>query len=202
MKPSELWDDGRTEREFEECGLQCCTRTNDLGHRCGYVALPKGHPLFGKDWDACYDIAPELEVDGGITFANGTDDMWVLGWDAAHAWHRRDWSIASDTLRKRAEEHPELYVDFDWPGGSYMVDADMAEHETRRFARQLADGFYDFNHECDAMPEGVSFLKINGSCSSQFAICQSEKGVGLQQTTLYGFRFCPYCGEDMEGEGE
>lgn len=138
MKPSEFWGDDRTEREFEECGLQCCTRTNDLGHRCGYVALPKGHPLFGKDYDKCYNIAPDLEVDGGITFANGTDDMWILGWDAAHAWHRRDWSIASDDLRKIAEERPELYVVFDWFGGSYMVDADMAEAETRGFARQLA----------------------------------------------------------------
>ena len=139
MKPSEYWDDCRTEREFEESGLQCCTRTNDMGHRCGYVALPKGHPLFGKGWDACYDVAPELYVDGGITFASGTDDMWILGWDAAHAWHRRDWSIASDEIRKRAEERPELYVDLDWPGGSYMVDADTAEAETRGFARQLAE---------------------------------------------------------------
>ena len=106
MKPSKYWDDNRTEREFEESGLQCCTRKNDLGHRCGYVALPKGHPLFGKSGDACYYIAPDLDVDGGITFANGTDDMWILGWDAAHAWHRQDWSIASDTFRKRAEEYP------------------------------------------------------------------------------------------------
>jgi len=138
MKPSEFWDDNRTEREFEESGLQCCTRTVDLGHRCGYVALPKGHPLFGKGWDACYDVAPELDVDGGITFANGTDDMWILGWDAAHAWHRRDWSIASERLRERAQEHPELYFDFYMEDG-YMVDADMAEAETRRFARQLAE---------------------------------------------------------------
>lgn len=139
MKPSEFWDDNRTEREFEESGLQCCTRTQDMGHRCGYVALPKGHPLFGKDWDKCYDIAPELDVDGGITFANGTDDMWILGWDAAHSWHKRDWSIASERIRESAQKHPELYIDLDYPFGiSYMVDADMAEYETRKFARQLA----------------------------------------------------------------
>lgn len=138
MKPSEYWNDNRTEREFEESGLQCCTRTMDMGHRCGYVALPKGHPLFGKGWDACYDIAPDLEVDGGITFANGADDTWILGWDAAHSWHRRDWSIASDEFRVFRDRHPELYGDFDWPGDSYMVDADMAERETRHFARQLA----------------------------------------------------------------
>lgn len=134
---SEFWGDDRIEREFEESGLACCTRTHDMGHRCGYVALPKGHPLFGKGWDACYDVAPELQVDGGITFASGTVDTWILGWDAAHAWHKRDWSIVSDRVRKSAEKYPELYVDLDWPGGSYMVDADTAEAETRNFARQL-----------------------------------------------------------------
>lgn len=139
MNLSEFWGDDRIEREFEESGLQCCTRTNDMGHRCGYVALPKGHPLFGKDYDKCYDIAPDLEVDGGITFASGTDDVWILGWDAMHAWHRRDWSIASSEMRESAQKHPELYLDCDWPGGwSYMVDADMAERETRNFAQQLA----------------------------------------------------------------
>ena len=55
MKPSEYWNDDRTEREFEESGLQCCTRTMDVGHRCGYVALPKSHPLFGK---GCTPVNP------------------------------------------------------------------------------------------------------------------------------------------------
>lgn len=134
MKPSEYWNDDHTEREFEESGLQCCTRTNDMGHRCGYVALPEGHPLFGKDWSACYDIdAPDLDVDGGVTFANGTDGMWILGWDAAHAWHRPDPSIMSPEFMASFERFGHIcYQD------AVMIDADMAESETRRFARQLA----------------------------------------------------------------
>jgi len=134
MKPSEFWGDDRTEREFEESGLQCCTRTQDMGHRCGYVALPKGHPLFGMDWDKCYDMAPELDVDGGITFANGTDDMWILGWDAAHSWHMKDPSIMSDKYKAAFERIGMFHERVD-----VMVDADMAEAETRRFARQLAE---------------------------------------------------------------
>lgn len=134
MKPSEFWNDDRTEREFEESGLQCCTRTQDMGHRCGYVALPKGHPLFGKGWDDCYDIAPELDVDGGITFADGTGETWILGWDAAHAWHLRDPSIMSDSFRALFDKYGSFHDEF-----AVMVDADMAEAETRRFARQLAE---------------------------------------------------------------
>ena len=135
MKPSEFWNDSSIEREFEESGLQCCTRAVGLGHRCGYVALTKEHPLYGKSWETAYDIAPDLEVDGGITFAQGTDDMWILGWDAGHSWHRPDPSIASEEHRQFAERR------FDYPCDAFaiMVDADMAEHETRQFARQLAE---------------------------------------------------------------
>ena len=137
MKISEYWNDDRTEREFVESGLQCCTRAMDYGHRCSYVALPKGHPLFGMDWNSVYDVAPNLEVDGGITFASGTADMWILGWDAAHAWHLPDVSIMSEQQRSIREK-----LGFDEVGlfgAKVMVDADMAEEETRNFAKQLAE---------------------------------------------------------------
>ena len=62
----------------------------------------------------------------------------------------------------------------------------------------MTDSFYAFNHECDAMPDGVSFCKIDGSATSQFTIDQYMRGVVLHTTVLYGFRYCPYCGEDME----
>ena len=58
---------------------------------------------------------------------------------------------------------------------------------------------YEFEHECEAMPESVRFVKINGSLSSQFTIETRIMKIGaLQSTTLYNFRYCPYCGEDME----
>lgn len=135
---SDYWRDDRIEREFEESGLECCTRTVYFGHRCGYVAVREGHPLYGMGYDKLYDEHPEIDVDGGVTFADGEGGAWMFGWDAAHAWHRRDWSIASDSMRKLRDEHPDLYVDL-WPDESYMVDADMAEEETRKLARQIAE---------------------------------------------------------------
>ena len=56
----------------------------------GYVVIPKGHPLHGKDyWD--YD----LDVNGGVTFADWgsafkdqrgvREDDWVIGFDTAHS---------------------------------------------------------------------------------------------------------------------
>jgi hypothetical protein len=66
----------------------------------------------------------------------------------------------------------------------------------------MKDGFYEFEHECDAMPEHVRFCKINGDTRSQFTYEACSRGIGLHLTTLYGVRFCPYCGDDMEGEAD
>ena len=135
---SEFWDNVRLEREFEESNLQCCTRVVSL-HRCGYVALPKDHPLFGKK---CSELE-WIDVDGGVTFADGTDDMWVLGWDAAHSWHILDLSLINENNKAEYEARRNLYKH-----GLYMIDADMAERETRRFARQLAH-MYETDDEND-----------------------------------------------------
>ena len=65
--------------------------------------------------------------------------------------------------------------------------------------------FFDFNHRCEAMPDSISFCKINGSEVSQFTAEKYESYAVLHNTVLYGFRFCPYCGkscDDMEGDDE
>jgi hypothetical protein len=59
-----------------------------MGHHCGYVAVPEGHPLFGKG----YDDAGDIDVHGGLTFADGNgkypaegSGLWWFGYDCAHA---------------------------------------------------------------------------------------------------------------------
>ncbi|GEM_PF-423934 len=37
------------ERVFEHAGYTCVVTFGNMGHRCGYVGIPKEHPLFGKD---------------------------------------------------------------------------------------------------------------------------------------------------------
>lgn len=36
------------ESEFEYKKYRCVTTFTDMGHRCGYVGVPEGHPLYGK----------------------------------------------------------------------------------------------------------------------------------------------------------
>ena len=61
--------------------------------------------------------------------------------------------------------------------------------------------FYEFEHECELMPIGVRFCKIKGADSSQFAVNDSTHGLCMHHTVLYGFRYCPYCGEKL-GDAE
>ncbi len=87
---------------------------HDLGHLCGYVAVPPGHPCYGHGYTTVYEKgedgeddydkplhnpADALTVQGGITYAEKCsghvchvpaepDDVWWLGFDMAHAGDR------------------------------------------------------------------------------------------------------------------
>jgi len=81
--------------------LDCVMVRNEvMGNWCGYVGVPPGHPLHGKSYEGV-----DVEVHGGLTFADGCDetaeeghgichipdpgrpdDVWWLGFDCAHAW--------------------------------------------------------------------------------------------------------------------
>lgn len=83
------WQDPKT-------GLPCLIVRHPLmGHLCGCVGVSKGHPSY--EVDASWDNHHDLDVHGGITFAakchgrvchvvpDGEDDVWWLGFDAAHS---------------------------------------------------------------------------------------------------------------------
>lgn len=86
------------EREFEHAGYKCVVTFGCIGQRCGYVGIPKKHPLYGKDYTdhleikksdiwgrevsgvfpllcACFDEDERIRIEayfqchGGITYA-------------------------------------------------------------------------------------------------------------------------------------
>ena len=60
---------------------------NNFGVHCGYLGVPSGHPWHGKDYT---DL--DVEVHGGLTYANGDSDfpyetgmdVWWIGFDCGH----------------------------------------------------------------------------------------------------------------------
>lgn len=87
------WQDEPDRLEFEHEGFPCLiTRVPRMGHLCGYVAVPPGHPWHGQDYN---DI--DASVHGGLTYAKfcsgnichvpkpgEPDNVYWLGFDHAH----------------------------------------------------------------------------------------------------------------------
>lgn len=85
----------------EATGLPClAVRNRDSGNWCGYVGVPPGHALHGKDYN---DV--DAGVHGGLTFADAChpgdteahgichvpgdgepEHVWWFGFDCAHAY--------------------------------------------------------------------------------------------------------------------
>lgn len=72
--------------------VELCTFTF-MGHRCGYVGVPKTSSLWRRSYSQqdLYDI----DVHGGLTFSDsfegiGFDDYWFFGFDCAHAHDGKD----------------------------------------------------------------------------------------------------------------
>lgn len=55
------------EREFEHAGYKCVVIFGNVGHRCGYVGIPKNHPLYGKDYGDHLEIKKSDVVDRAVS---------------------------------------------------------------------------------------------------------------------------------------
>lgn len=72
-------------------GLACLIlRASELGHLCGYVRIPRRHPLYAHGWQRRVE---KLQAHGGITFTGemhrqggGKRPGRWIGFDCAHAW--------------------------------------------------------------------------------------------------------------------
>lgn len=76
-----VWTTEPDRLEFEAHGLPCwILRMMHSGHLCGYVAVPPGHPWWGRDHET------RAEVHGGVTFGREADgfspcpDGELAGW--------------------------------------------------------------------------------------------------------------------------
>lgn len=131
------WLDART-------GLPCLIVRNihGSGALCGYVGVPRTHPLYEKGYDEA-----DIEVHGGLTYADrcqevqnhcegichkapeGDDDIWWSGFDCAHY---RD---LSPLLRHTLSKYPGCLPEIDM-GETYKTMAYVTA-EVEKLALQL-----------------------------------------------------------------
>lgn len=133
------WSNEPNRLEFEEYGLPCLMHRNPLGAWCGYVAVPPGHPYYGKKGN-------DLEVHGGVTYADycsghvchtpkegQPDNVWWFGFDCAHCWDLVPWMVAQKLKLKWPvlDEAGTVYV------SSPNAELDELEAEARLFAHDV-----------------------------------------------------------------
>ena len=92
----------------------------DYGWGNGYVVIPKGHPLNGKQYDEIHEMIPELDVHGRLTFSDSVENLkewkdipenseggWVVGFDTAHflddlsKWSKSDVMRETERLKEQ-----------------------------------------------------------------------------------------------------
>ena len=64
----------------------------DFGWGNGYVLIPKGHPLHGKDYDEI-----SVSVHGGLTFAQLVDEEFISVWGLDEE-DEGCWCVGFDTV--------------------------------------------------------------------------------------------------------
>jgi hypothetical protein len=79
-------------REIEESGYHCMILRNpDAGYLSGYVGIPRGHSLYGVDFNDVEESNVLITVHGGLEFSgptpeNGRErpDLWYFGFSCDH----------------------------------------------------------------------------------------------------------------------
>lgn len=134
MSESKEWLDEPDREDFEHAGYKCLVlRHDEVGHLCGYAAVPRGHPCYGKHYDHLpYEDLFTVDVHGGLTHSGEGDGKfwtagyWWLGFDCAHAY---DLVPFMEDFTKRFMG-PSL-------GGTYR-NFQYARQETKKLADEMA----------------------------------------------------------------
>jgi hypothetical protein len=101
------------EKDFIVDGFRCIITGSYMGHRCGYIAIPKDHELYETDYDEI-----ELDVHGGLTYAdysnNGypvktEEQVWWIGFDCGHYCDAKDLEL----IKSFGEDNKEIKVVLD-----------------------------------------------------------------------------------------
>jgi hypothetical protein len=88
------------ENDFSFQGFRCVVTGVSTGHRCGYIAIPKDHPLHGIP----HDQLNGLDVYGGWTYGDlqtsfpvTTDTpTWWIGFDCGHSGESCDFQLMEE----------------------------------------------------------------------------------------------------------
>lgn len=156
------------EKEFEHKGLKCVVLLLAIGHRCGYVGVPKEHPLYNVDEMNCLS---DFSCHGGLTYSGGgenssypiSSDLWWFGFDCAHCADEPDWN---STLKAFPEQYKQIYqqkmIGKMFHSEGKIRTTEYVENECKALAEQLAnyEGYKTSSDEQEGFVINIDGYKV------------------------------------------
>jgi len=110
--------DYKVELEGTYLGFNFVVLGLSMGHRYGYVQIPKNHKYYELGYNKIHDLYEEetdkyLEVHGGLTYSGGGENVeypvessgWWIGFNTAHYDDGTDINLITELAPKEILEH-------------------------------------------------------------------------------------------------
>lgn len=140
-------------RIWKAHGRYCVAAENGLGFYIAYVMLEPEHPWYGKH----YNQLPDIDVHGGLTYANHRDWKPEDFWQDAPDGIPEGWYIGFDTGHAFDNPIPGSYMAEHWPKPDPRIPTldwtrEAVYQETEKLALQadaeaIASGYYAIQPE-------------------------------------------------------
>ena len=131
----------KVERDFMVGNLRCLVIGLSGGWRCGYVGIPKEHPLYAIDYDKI-----EANVHGGLTYGSTSpvgdeDQRYYVGFDCNHVGDKPDKVLINELeWDDRARDAYIAYADMCCEENDKIWTTEDVEEEVIRLANQIKGG--------------------------------------------------------------
>mgnify|MGYP003294415751 CR=1 FL=1 len=99
------------ETRFEYKGFPCVVLFQWLGHRCGYIGIPKNHKFYNVDY-----MELDISCHGGLTYSESylygqeDGDIWWIGFDCGHYVDKQDY----ESVKKYYSDNEEVMKNIAW----------------------------------------------------------------------------------------
>lgn len=143
----------KVEKFADYLGYQYAVVFTQMGHRCGYVGVPKSHPMYGKGYDEnlpflkMATMEVYFDVHGGVTFAGKgiggnypvEGELWWFGFDCAHCDDGKDLTqVEAYGLVENRRQFDELKrIENMFNTGGEMRSFEYVERECHSFIEQI-----------------------------------------------------------------
>lgn len=125
--PNRPWESEPNNVSFECLGYKCEIKRHDtMMHLCGYINIPRSHPLYECDEEDGDGVENFISVHGGITYNRKMPKCRRIGFDCAHAgdfspgafmvmaWVQMEDNREVDLERLHIVQNPEDYKTVRW----------------------------------------------------------------------------------------